>query len=91
MPPVEGNVIDHKALLLERLRALRRGAPQCAIVLSSRLAGYTTSPIPEAVEWQLRALTRPQLRAAVEKWLSGDSKAVAKLLSVLPASLRELT
>jgi len=68
--------------LAQRLEAFARHFPQPRLLMTSRIVGYTASPIPDAQEVELLAFDRPQVEAFVGVWFR-DASMSQPFLSML--------
>ena len=70
--PEPGQPIVYKAnyrqRLEERLKDFARDCPHCRVLLTSRIVGYDSSPIPDARELELFAFDWPQIEAFARAW-----------------------
>ena len=65
----------HQQRLGQRLEAFARTFPQLRLLLTSRIVGYTGSPVPGAQELELLALDPPYIEAFVRVWFGDDTTA----------------
>jgi HEAT repeat protein len=67
----------------QRLEAFARDFPQPRLLLTSRIVGYTASPIPDAQELELLAFERPQIEAFAHVWFGDDAETAEQFLAML--------
>jgi hypothetical protein len=73
----------YRQRLGQRLEAFARQFPQPRLLLTSRIVGYTESPIPGAQELELLAFDPPQIEVYVRVWFGDDTATVQQFLTLL--------
>ena len=76
----------HRQRLGQRLEAFARQFPQPRVLLTSRIVGYTASPIPDAQELELLAFEMPQTESFVHAWFGNDTDTANQFLAILRRS-----
>jgi predicted NACHT family NTPase len=76
-PTKEGHVVEepgYRQYLGRRLESFARRFPRPRVLMTSRLVGYTDSPIPGAIELEMLAWETGQQKAFVEVWFGEEEK-----------------
>jgi HEAT repeat protein len=73
----------YRQRLGQRLEAFARACPGPRLLLTSRIVGYTSSPVPLARELELVALDPPTVEAFVRTWFGEDANVAARFAGLL--------